>query len=80
LRRLVIEPTTLDDLLVDLDLVPRPRKNVFLDGLGSDQSKDANLFLLADTMCTILGLEILVGIPVGIEDDDRIGALKLEDS
>jgi hypothetical protein len=67
LRRLVIETTGLNDLVVDVELKSRARVHRFLDTLISDEPKDADCLGLSDTMRTILSLEIGVRIPIGIE-------------
>lgn len=37
-----------------------------------------HLVLLADTMGAILGLQILVWVPIRVEDDDSVGRLQVE--
>lgn len=39
-----------------------------------DEAEDINLLLLTDTMGTILGLQINLGVPVTIVQDDNIGS------
>ena len=63
LRRFVVETTGLNDFVVDIELVPRTGVHGFLDTLLSDESEDKDGFRLTDTMGTILGLKIGVGIP-----------------
>jgi hypothetical protein len=63
LRRLVVETTGLDDLVVDIELVPRTSIHSFFDTLLRDETEDADSLCLADTVSTILGLKISVGIP-----------------
>jgi hypothetical protein len=44
-----------------------------LIGIGSDESIDSDLLLLADSMGPCCGLDIVLGVPVGIIDDDFSG-------
>ena len=43
----------------------------------ADQSKDADLVLLTNTMSTILGLQISMTIPVKVVVDDSISGLPI---
>ena len=67
LRRLVIETTGLNDLVIDVELKSRARVHCLLDTLISDEPKDADCLGLSDTVRTILSLEISVRIPIGVE-------------
>lgn len=67
LGRLVVEPTGLDDLVVDVKFVPCTRKHSFFDALLGDESEDTDNLRLADTMRTVLRLQIGVRVPVGVE-------------
>ncbi len=75
---LIVEFTGLNDLAFDLELVLRSSHDGFLDGLLVTRRKIRNLHLLTDTMRSVLSLQILVRIPVGIVDDDGIGGLQVE--
>jgi hypothetical protein len=53
----------LDDLVVDIELVPRTSIHSFFDTLLCDETEDSDSLCLADTVSTILSLKISVGIP-----------------
>ena len=59
--------------LVDLSQV-----NVLLDSSRSDETIHVNISQLADSIGSVLGLQINGRIPVGIEDDDHIGSRYIE--
>jgi len=63
LCRLVVETTGLNDLVVDVELVPRTSVHGFLHALLRDETEDTYRLGLADTMSTILSLKISMGIP-----------------
>ncbi len=69
---LVVELSGLDNFAVHVKLELGTLQNLLFDGVGTDQSQNANLVLLTDTMGTILSLKILVRIPVGIENDHSV--------
>lgn len=49
-----------------------------LDGVVGDQAQDYDLFLLADTMHSVLGLQIHLRVPIGVEDDDCVCSLQVQ--
>ena len=64
---LVIETTGLDNLVVDIKLIPRTLVHGFLHALLGDEPENQDRLGLTDTMRTILGLQVSVGVPVGVE-------------
>ncbi|KAH6611038.1 hypothetical protein Trco_001058 [Trichoderma cornu-damae] len=74
----VVEATCLDDLAVHVQLEPSAFQNLFLDGVGADETQNSHLVLLTDTVGAVLGLQILVRIPVRVVNDDGIGSLQVE--
>jgi hypothetical protein len=64
LSGLVVKSTCLNDLVIDIELVSSALVHGFLNTLLCYKSQDEDSFCLADTMGTILGLEISVRIPV----------------
>lgn len=64
--RLVIETTSLNDLAIHVKLGLGASKHNLLNTPLSDKAKDSYILLLADTMCTILRLEISVRIPITV--------------
>ena len=67
LRRLVVETTSLNDLVVDVKLVSSTREHRLLYALLRDEPQDADHLRLTDTMGTILRLEISVRVPITVE-------------
>ena len=67
LRRLVIEPTSLNDLVVDIKLVSGSSIHSFYHTLLRNETQNAHGLCLTDTMRTILSLEIGVWIPIRVE-------------
>lgn len=56
---LLVKHSRLDDFLVDVQLVACCCLDAFLDRVDRHQSKHAHLVLLADTMSTVLRLQVL---------------------
>jgi hypothetical protein len=71
LGRLVIEPTGLNDLVIDVELKASTGVHSLFDTLLGDKAKNANSLRLANTMSTILSLEIGMRIPITIETADK---------
>jgi hypothetical protein len=66
LRRLVVETAGLDDLVVDVELVPGACVHCLFDALLRDEPKDTNNFRLADTVGAVLRLKIGMRVPVAV--------------
>lgn len=64
LRGFVIEATSLDNFVIDIELVTGTRKHGLFHALLGDEPQNAHDLRLSDTMRTILRLEISMGIPV----------------
>jgi hypothetical protein len=60
---LVIKATGLNDLVVDIKLIPGSGIHGFFNTLLRDETQNANSFGLANSMSTILGLKVGVRIP-----------------
>ena len=67
LCRLVVEATSLDDLVIDVELVPSTREHRLFDALLRDEPQNAHDLRLTDTVSTILRLQIGVRVPVTVE-------------
>ena len=67
LGRFVVETTGLNDLIVDVELVPRTCEHRLLDTLLRDEPQDTDDLGLTDTMRTVLCLEIRMRVPVTVE-------------
>jgi hypothetical protein len=72
LSRLVIEATGLNDLVVNIKLIPGPLVHSLFHALLRDKPQDEHSFGLTDTVSTILGLQIGVGIPITVEAIKRV--------
>ena len=67
LCRLVIETTSLDDLVIDVEFITSTGKHSFFDALLRDEPKNSDDLGLTDTMRMTLSLQIGMRIPVRIE-------------
>jgi len=63
LRRFVVEATSLNDLVIDIELVSRTSVHGFFDALLGNETENTNSLGLTDTVSTILSLKISVRIP-----------------
>lgn len=70
--------TDLHHLLVDVELVLRSVEQLLFNRADSDEPEDAHLVLLSDPVRSILRLQVLVRVPVAVEQDDCVGALQVE--
>ena len=77
-RRLLVEHSGLDDFLVDVEFVLGSCQDALLHRVDGQQSQHAHLVLLPDPVRAVLRLQILVRVPVGVEDDDRVGRLQVQ--
>ena len=73
LRRLVIKATGLNDLIVDVKLIPRPSIHHFLHPLQRGKSQNPRCLCLFNTMRTVPRLQICVRDPVRAKDNDCVG-------
>lgn len=71
LRRLVVETTGLNDLVINVELVARTLVHGFFDTLLRDETQNEHNLGLTNTMRTILGLEIGVRIPITVKAKGR---------
>ena len=76
--RFLVKHAGLDDFLVHVQFVPGGGQNSLFDRPDRHQTQNAHFVRLPDTMGAILGLQILVRIPIGIENDDSVGRLEIE--
>lgn len=74
----LVKHTSLDDLFVHVQLVAGGGKDTFLHGSDCHETEYAHFVRLTNTVSTILSLKILMGIPVRVENDDRVGRLQVE--
>ena len=77
-RRRSIEHAGLDDFLVHVQLVSRTGEDFLLDRVHRHQPQHSHFVLLPDAMRSILSLLILMWIPIGVEQNDRVGLLKVQ--
>ena len=62
----------LDDHLVEFESDGLPLKDFLLNRGLSDESVDIHLLLLADSVSTVHGLEVNLGVPVRVIQDDMV--------
>ena len=67
LCRLVIETTSLDDLVIDVEFIMSTSEHNLFDALLRDEPKNSDDLGLTDTMRMTLSLQIGMRIPVRIE-------------
>jgi hypothetical protein len=79
LCRLIVEATGLDDLVVDVKLIPRTSIHCLLDALLRDEPQNTNDLCLTNTVSTILSLEIGMWVPVTIIAASRSPSMIMED-
>jgi hypothetical protein len=53
-------------------------REYLFDGVVGDETQDDYLLFLANSVHSVLGLEVHLRVPVGVEDDDRVGRLQVE--
>src|SRR5579862_429023 len=61
-----LRTTLLNDELIESEFLCGTFKDFFLDGVFSHESVDVDLFCLSDSMSSVHGLEICLGIPVTV--------------
>ncbi len=76
--RLVVEPARLNHLAVDVQLLVCPLEDHLLNRVLRDQPVDPHLVLLANPVGPVLGLEILVRVPVRVENHNCVRSLQVE--
>lgn len=58
--------------------LPGSGQYFLLDRIDSHETQHTHLVLLTNTMSTILSLQVLMRIPIRVEDNDRVGFLQVE--
>ncbi len=58
--------------------LPSSGENTFLNGSDCHEAKDTNFVCLTDAVSTILGLQILMGIPIRVKDNNSVSGLQVE--
>ena len=46
--------------------------------MGGDESIDCNFLLLSNSVCSGGSLDIVLGVPIGVEDDDFGGGYEVD--
>jgi hypothetical protein len=64
---LVVEVTSLNDLVINVQLVPSRCIHRFLDTLLSDEVQKSDSLCLSNTVSTVLCLKIGMRIPIAVE-------------
>ncbi|KAI6767175.1 hypothetical protein HG531_011535 [Fusarium graminearum] len=66
------------DSRCDINLEPLEIQNLLLQGSTSDESVHVDHLLLSNTMGSVHGLEIFLGVPVMLDKDDRISTCQVQ--
>jgi len=69
---IIVEHTSLNDLIIEAFFVLGFRQDALLDFRGCDQSEHAHFVLLPDSMGSVFGLLIHLRVPIGVENDDGV--------
>ena len=69
---LTLELFGVDDHLLQFPLGSRPLNDLLVNSVGCHQPVHHHGLGLADPVATILGLEILLGVPIGVVDDASV--------
>mmetsp|Transcript_14155 Transcript_14155/g.36672 ORF Transcript_14155/g.36672 Transcript_14155/m.36672 type:complete len:348 (+) Transcript_14155:1754-2797(+) len=64
---------SLDDDVVKHHLLLGALQDVFLHAAAGDKAVDVHRVLLPDAVRTAHGLQVVLGVPVRVKDDDRVG-------
>ena len=74
----MIKLTSLNDFSIKVQLELGPFQNVLFNRINRDQAENAHFLGLTDTMGAVLSLQVLMRIPVAVENDDRVSRLQIE--
>ena len=74
----LVEHARLDNLVVEVFLGGGPREDTLYDHRLGDEPVDSNFRLLADSVGSVFGLLVHLGVEVRVKDDYRIGNLQVE--
>lgn len=70
--------TALDEQFIEVHLEACLLEDSLFDGSICDESQDNHLLLLADSVGSVLCLQIHLGVPVGVEQDHSVCCLQVE--
>lgn len=74
----LLSPTLLDNQLVQLELLCCPLQNALLHCVLGNKAEDVYLLGLPNTVCSVHRLQVCLGVPVGIEQDDDVGGNEVD--
>lgn len=75
--RLCLEASLRHNHVVDLELSSCSLYNLFFNGVFSDEAVDYNILFLTDSVSPVNGLEVHLGIPIRVVDEDDISCVKI---
>ena len=64
--------------MIDFELTCCALDNFFFDCPFGDEAVDDDLLFLADTVGAVYGLEVDLGVPVGVKDYDDVCTVKVD--
>lgn len=70
--------TSLDEKFVQIHLEASFSKNGFFNGSVGDEPEHNDFFFLADTMRSVLCLQIHLRVPIRVKENDGVGCLKIQ--
>ena len=65
------------NLSINVEFVSSGSQDALFNWITGDKSEDTNFIFLPDSMRSILRLHILMRVPVGVKNDNRIGGLQI---
>lgn len=78
LCRFVIKTTSLNNLVINIKLVPSPLVHGLFDTLLRNEAKDENNLCLPNAMRTILGLQISMRIPITVKSTVNLAKFEIK--
>ena len=77
-RLLLGQPTLLNDHAVEAELDGRPLHDLLVDGVLRDEPEHPDLLRLADPVGAIHGLQVHLGVPVGVVQDHDVSRVQVD--
>lgn len=75
---LLFQFPALHDHGVELELLLGPLDDLFFDGVLRDEAVNGDGFLLPNPMGPVLGLQVGLGVPIGVVEDNCVGSLEVD--
>mmetsp|Transcript_2225 Transcript_2225/g.6481 ORF Transcript_2225/g.6481 Transcript_2225/m.6481 type:complete len:372 (+) Transcript_2225:1717-2832(+) len=74
----IFSPKGTKNGLLQTELLARSIEHLLLEGTAGNEAVDPNILRLADTMASSLGLDVILRVPIRIEDDTDIGGSQVD--